>query len=256
MTDPGFPAARPNLPLPAYSPDSAHPGGMLFVLTSTTGSKVDEEKFNTWYDTDHAPLRRSCPGVLNAARYKAGDNKLPEWLATYELETVEVLESEPYKAQWAKAPDWERQMLGDLAILDRRVYSFISRKTAQDYATRAREGHVFQFVGLEPSAHLDKAELDRWYAEEHVPLLSSVPGWLRSTRWELVDAKGAAGSRPNANEGRIPRLMAIHEWESPESFEHPEFKRAISTEWRNSVMERQNKDKEERRSLRLFKKWD
>ncbi|KAH8812826.1 hypothetical protein F5884DRAFT_786498 [Xylogone sp. PMI_703] len=254
MTGDNYVAAKATLPLPAYREES-HPGGMLFVLTSAKGSTVDEEKFNIWYDTDHVPLRRSCPGVLDAARYQATDGKLPEWLASYELESVDVLESEPYKAQWAGMPDWERRMLTDLTVLDRRVYRLLSRKTSVDYDSRAKEGHVFQYVGLEPSAQLDSPELDRWYAEEHVPLLSSVPGWLRSTRWELVDAKGAAGSRPNDNADKIPRFMAIHEWESAESFQHPEFKRAISTEWRNSVMDRQTREKEERRSWKLYKIW-
>lgn len=255
MSDHGYVAAKSNLPQPAYRQE-AYPGGMLFVLSSAKGSPVDEERFNTWYDTDHGPLRRSCPGVLDATRYQATDGRLPEWLATYELTSPDVLQSEQYKAQWANQPEWEKKMLEDLAILDRRVYRFISRKTALDYTARAKEGHIFQYVGLEPSARLGTAELDRWYAEEHIPLLSSVPGWLRSTRLELVDAAGAAGSRPNANEDKIPQFIAIHEWDTAQIFEHSEFKRAISTEWRNSVMERQNKDKEERRTWQLYKKWE
>jgi hypothetical protein len=255
MSDPGFVAAKANLPLPTYGKES-HPGGMLFVLSTAKGSEVNEDKFNTWYDTDHAPLRRSCQGILNARRYQATDSKLPDWLAAYELESVDVLESEAYKSQWAGMPDWEKNMLRGLTTLDRRVYRFLSRKTADDYASRAKQGHIFQYVGLEPSAQLGTEELDRWYDEEHIPLLSTVPGWLRSTRWELADAKGAAGSRPNSNEGKLPQFMAIHEWESSERFAHPEFKRAISTEWRNSVMERQNKDKEERRSWQLYKEWE
>ncbi|OAA65397.1 Dimeric alpha-beta barrel [Niveomyces insectorum RCEF 264] len=255
MSDPGYAAAKANLPLPAYQQGEAHPAGMLFVLTSVKDSKVDQETFDNWYDTDHLPLRRSCPGISGAARYRGNDDKVPEWLATYDLESLDVLESEPYKAQWAAQPEWEKQMLADLSILDRRVYRFLTRSTVEGYATKAKEGHVFQYVGLEPSAQLGPAELDRWYAEEHVPLLSSVPGWLRSTRWELVDAKGAAGSRANSNEGKIPQFLAIHEWESPESFKNPDFKRAISTEWRNSVMDRQNKEKEERRTWKLHKKF-
>ncbi|CAM1509658.1 Fc.00g033970.m01.CDS01 [Cosmosporella sp. VM-42] len=254
MSQPFYVAASNSLPLPSYK-EEPHPGGMLFVLTSVKDSTVNEEEYNNWYD-EHGTLRLSCPGILNAARFKAGDSRLPEWFAVYELESVDVLESEPYKAQWALQTEWEKQMLADLTSLDRRVYKFLSRKTARDYDARAKEGHIFQYVGLDPSESLRSPELYQWYAEEHVPLLSSVPGWLRSTRWELVDAKGMAGSRANQNEGKVPQFLAIHEWESAVSFENPDFKTAISTEWRNSILESQNKDKEERRTWELCMKWE
>lgn len=184
MSDPGFVAAVAKLSLPTYLQES-NPGGMLFVLMSIKNSSVSEERFHAWYDDDHIPLRLTCPGILSASRYQATDNAVPEWLAAYELTSVDVMASEPYRAQWVALRDDEKEMMNSLPILDRRVYTFISRHTAEDYATRVKKGHILQYVGLEPSSTLGKAELDRWYSEEHIPLLSSVPGWLRTTRWGI-----------------------------------------------------------------------
>src|SRR5581483_6800417 len=57
-------------------------------------STAHEDEFNDWYDLEHIPERQRVPGFVNCERWI--DGKLS--IATYDLETVEVLKSAPYRA--------------------------------------------------------------------------------------------------------------------------------------------------------------
>ena len=250
MGNPAFVAAENALPLPAYI-DEIPSGGMLFVMFSAKDSKAGKDAFSVFDDRGLKFLPPECPGLLSVARYQATDGKLPDWLDIYVLQSTETLESKQCNNTRERRCNWENGLLQTSTVLDRRLYRCLYTKTAADYETRAKEGHVVKIIGLEPSLQLGNEEIRRWYEEEHVPILSSVPGWLRSTRWELVDA--ATSNRRHKDEC-IPRFLAVHEWENGDGLEHPEWKRAVSTEWRNSLMDRQNKAKEERRSWKLYKR--
>ena len=43
-----------------------------------------------------------------------------------------------------------------------------------------------------PAEHV--ADFDRWYDEEHIPLLARVPGWVRSRRFVLKEVLGKYGT--------------------------------------------------------------
>jgi hypothetical protein len=68
--------------------------GLLMVGTDVPADK--EAEFNRWYNEEHLAERLSVPGFLNVARYEALKGE-PKHLAYYELESVEVLESDTYK---------------------------------------------------------------------------------------------------------------------------------------------------------------
>jgi hypothetical protein len=96
-------------------------------------------------------------------------------------------------------------------------------------------------------------EFHRWYEEEHVSYLSRCPQWLRSTRWELVDAKGVAGEKVSEDGRKIPKFLAVHEWTSNEVYTTKEMEEAVTTPWRMSVIGRIDKASEERRMFKLWK---
>ena len=56
-----------------------------------------EEQFERWYNEHHVPERVSVPGILNARRFEIceGEGAL-KYLAIYELDDENVLQSEPY----------------------------------------------------------------------------------------------------------------------------------------------------------------
>jgi hypothetical protein len=80
-----------------------------------------EEEFNAWYDDEHLPERLAIPGFRSARRWVArcapGEGK---YLATYELDSPQVLESAAYLAHVGEHfTPWTRRCLGK-AVLFRR----------------------------------------------------------------------------------------------------------------------------------------
>ncbi|GIT02307.1 MAG: hypothetical protein CM1200mP27_09320 [Chloroflexota bacterium] len=55
-----------------------------------------EGDFNKWYQEEHLQELLSVPGILNAARYEATKSG-PKHLAVYELESVDVIETDAFK---------------------------------------------------------------------------------------------------------------------------------------------------------------
>lgn len=253
------------------SPTQKKPGAMLYALTNPHPDISDTE-FNTWYDTDHSPGRAACPGFQRVARFLETDEhkpafldvhakdtpRPPPWLAMYELDGLSALQSEAYKMLWTSTTDDEKKYLG---ALDRRVYTLISEKVAETYDEYCASGQsrALTHNGLQPpssSKDLTEEEFHRWYEEEHVPMLSRCPQWLRSTRWELVDAKGVAGEEvSDGGREKIPKFLALHEWTSNEVYTTREMEEAVTTPWRMSVIGRIDKKAEERRMFKLWKQF-
>jgi hypothetical protein len=67
---------------------------IYLVYTDLVDDRHDEE-FNTWYDTRHLPQLTAIPGILDAARYVAVKGG-PKYLAVYELESADVIQSEAF----------------------------------------------------------------------------------------------------------------------------------------------------------------
>jgi hypothetical protein len=103
--------------------------------------------------------------------------------------------------------------------------------TAQTGAgTQAGDAHFMVANAMTPSSDANATrDFDSWYQEEHIPLLSRVPGWIASRRFEVVKA---------TDESTCPRFLAIHEWESLSAFDTEEFRQATSTPWRSRVIDK------------------
>lgn len=71
-------------------------------------------------------------------------------------------------------------------------------------------------VQVEPA---DDEDYNEFYREEHLHMLSKVPGYRRSQRYELV-------SSTNVHRSKIPRFMAVHEFEHLNSLDGPELREA------------------------------
>ncbi|PFH45603.1 hypothetical protein AMATHDRAFT_158602 [Amanita thiersii Skay4041] len=98
------------------------------------------------------------------------------------------------------------------------------------------------------------AEFHSWYEEEHLPLLSRVPGWGSSCRYTLLDhhseePPSAAVATVNTSDLLLPETtarpsfskppshLALHTYTSPASFVSKEYHDAVSTPWRNKIVE-------------------
>lgn len=69
--------------------------GLLAVTVDPAPNHQDE--LNAWYDTEHLPERREMPGFRSALRFVAVDGG-PRYLAVYDLDSVEALNSAEYRA--------------------------------------------------------------------------------------------------------------------------------------------------------------
>lgn len=186
---------------------------LLFVLTDP--GELPEADFHAWYDRHHGPARLAVPGIRAGARYRAADGARPPWLACYDTDTA-TLAGPAYRALRAHRSPADRAVLPRLAALDRRVYEL----TAGWGDPPDRPAPLLVCTSLSST---DPAGLDAWYAAEHVPLLRAVPGWGRIRRYRL-------------RTGDAPAFLAVHELDGPAALDHPAYRHAVSTPWRERVM--------------------
>ena len=192
----------------------------LFYVYTDPGS-VGEAEFHDWYDHEHGPARLTVPGFGAAYRYRALDGEKPPWLALYELDRPDVIDSPEYKALGANASDQDRAVGARLATLDRRVYEQIS----EDGPAAGHPAPVILAVAMSvPEGSED--DVAAWYTEEHIPMLLAVPGWRRIRRFRLTRALDGPG----------PDFLSVHELAGPEVLEEPGYRAAISTPWRDRVV--------------------
>ena len=192
----------------------------LFYVYTEPGS-VDEAEFHDWYDHEHGPARLKVPGIRGAYRYRALDDAKPPWLALYELDSPDVVDSPEYKALAAEASDRDKSVGADLATLDRRIYEQLS----EDGSPVGRPAPVVLTVALSVPAE-NEDDLAAWYTQEHIPMLLEVPGWRRIRRFRLV----------RGMDGPAPDFLSVHELAGPEVLEDPRYRAAISTPWRDRVV--------------------
>ena len=90
------------------------------LLTLTEPPPAMEEEFNVWYDEEHLPERLSIRGFRSARRWvadvKPGGGK---YLATYELDSLDVLSSKEYLSFYEKPTPWTRRCLGKAVVFKR-----------------------------------------------------------------------------------------------------------------------------------------
>jgi len=205
--------------------------GLVYVAMES-GPDCTEGEVNDWYDNEHAPLRLTVPGFLTGSRYKAIDSKTPTWLTLYDISTPEDANSDEYKALRIKGSEREKDILSRLGGLSRRTYAHITSIMPPHATPPSFPGKFVFAVSLEVTEEGD-TEFNKWYNEEHLPLLAKVPGILRGRRYKLVEYthRGKIDS-----DKHVCKYLALYDFEHSHFMELPELKHAISTPWRLEVM--------------------
>ena len=67
------------------------------LIAAMNIGQAAEDEFHDWYDTEHLPERQRVPGFLVCERWIGVDDRKVS-VATYDLETVGVLKTQPYLA--------------------------------------------------------------------------------------------------------------------------------------------------------------
>lgn len=96
--------------------------GRALLLVMMDVDPEHEAEFNRWYEREHIPERMAIPGFLSARRYRAIEGE-PKYLALYELESPDVLDSEAYRYWYGEGrTEWTRRILAEARNFVRNVY--------------------------------------------------------------------------------------------------------------------------------------
>ena len=194
------------------------------MYTDVGAGPVAEAEYHDWYDHEHGPARLRVPGLVGAYRYEALDDLAPRWLALYELESPEVLDSAEYQAVVEGGSDRDKFIMSHLATLDRRVYEQISDDAAGSAGTGGPAPVILAVANSVPPETVE--DMTAWYEQEHIPMLLEVPGWQRIRRYRLI-----GGSEPVG-----PDFLSLHELAGPSVLEEPAYRAAVSTPWRDRIV--------------------
>jgi hypothetical protein len=189
--------------------------GLLAVWMDMPADREDD--FNRWYNEEHLADRMAFPGFLRVRRY-VSLNGAPKYVALYDI-TGEAMTSEPYMHARKNPTPWTQRVTSGLMANIRNEYTLV--KTVGDPAVKPSP--YLLMVCLETDDEHD-AELQRWYDEEHLAALQSVPGCHSAKRYRGTDI--AAG---------FPKNLAIYELDAPEVRTSAAWKTAADTPWTLSM---------------------
>lgn len=182
------------------------------LLASFDITTVAEDEFHDWYDTEHLPERQAVPGFLNAQRWIGADNA-KHAVATYDLETVGVMQSPAYKAIGGEnLSPWSKRVTAEC----KRLLRFEGDQTlpGNQLAPENAGALLLNAMNVNPDVEDD---FNKWYDEEHIPALAAVPGVLCARRFRATDSP--------------LKYVALYHMVAPEVVAADEWKKAVDTPW-------------------------
>ncbi|MBN8927354.1 MAG: hypothetical protein BGO51_08600 [Rhodospirillales bacterium 69-11] len=186
------------------------PRGLLLVAFDYTNAQEDE--FHDWYDLEHVPERQRIPGFGLCERW-IGVTNPKQAVASYELDSRAVLDTPAYQAVAGEnLSPWSKRVTSKCT----RLLRLEGEQTlpGDQPSPEGAGGLLVNAMNVDP-AH--EAEFNEWYDQEHIPLLSQVPGVLAARRF-----RDPAGS---------PRYVALYHLERPEVTYSDAWKQAAGTDW-------------------------
>ena len=166
--------------------------GILYV-TMEPKPELPDEQFHEWYNNEHGPTRLRMPHIFtNGLRYRAIDKKQPSFLASYDITSMPLLETETYTRLRASRSPREADTIAQIDVT-RYFWDLIAIRqdrlpmSIEQFTDDEAEGLVLVAAELAPkdaaaAAAADSVvedEIHKWF-EEHSDMLSRVPGWLQS----------------------------------------------------------------------------
>ncbi|KIW86631.1 uncharacterized protein Z519_12756 [Cladophialophora bantiana CBS 173.52] len=214
---------------------------LLRVLSEP--AEVDRESWEKWYCSENLPSLVNAKAVTRAGLYQAFDDyplatKTPKAVGQTTLHGVKVTHTDiepPTEKTFLAMCQIEDPTLArsqhlqnvgqagevlsgksptSCGVWDSRVYKLI-----QDFDPRGL-GHTpapfILNVQMEPP---DDDDYNNFYRDEHLYMLSRVPGYRRSQRYQLE-------SSDDVDLSAVPRFMAVHEFETLDALDGPELREA------------------------------
>ena len=196
--------------------------GSAVLFSEMTPAPGDEDRFNDWYDNHHTPSHvTGVPGFVSARRYAAPDG--PGYLAVYDLDGAETLESPEYRARKYTPDERTRAMLASVSGFTR----YVGREIDFAFAAGADAGAMdsaFILAVFFAVPEERRAAFEDWYRGEHMGMLLACPGW-RMVRMMAVLARDPD---PFTH-------MMLHHVDRADILEAPEVRAARDTDRRNRL---------------------
>jgi hypothetical protein len=186
--------------------------GLLFAAFDF--STAHEDEFHDWYHNEHVPERLRVPGFLNAERW-IGEEDPKVHVATYDLDTVGVLETPAYRAiSGGNQSVWTNRVTG----MCQRLMRFVGEQLLPGELTAAAGAGALLVASMNvgPAA---EADFNDWYNAEHLPQLGAVPGVLSARRFRATDP---ASER---------RYLALYHLKDTDVTRSDAWARAANTPW-------------------------
>jgi len=156
--------------------------GLMLVGADIPADK--EADFNQWYQEEHLQELMGVPGILNAARYEATKSG-PKHLAVYELESVDVVNTDAFKNR--PRTEWGQKVSPSLigANFFNLVLDMIHPGALTDDIAGSDMANALQIGRMDvPAANDD--DWNKWYSGVYVPNYEKCPGVIRGRRWRAV----------------------------------------------------------------------
>jgi hypothetical protein len=187
--------------------------GLLIAAFDFSTAHADE--FHDWYDLEHMPERKAVPG-FGACKRWIGDEQSTISVATYDLDSIDVLRGKAYAAiAHANLSVWSKRVT---AMCKRLLRFEGTQLTPGDAAApEGAAGMLLNAMNVAPEAEDD---FNAWYDEEHIPALARVPGTLAARRYRSGEAAGGTH-----------RYVAIYHLESPDGARSDAWRAAADTPW-------------------------
>ncbi len=178
---------------------------ILLVYADLIDQKYEDE-FNAWYDTEHLPELLALPGFLDAARYEALAGG-PKYLALYELETPDAIQSPEFTAR-TRTP-WSKR--ASPSVFGKNFTRIVGQQICPDEIEKPnREMSPAILIGRMSVPASEEDAWNDWYSGELIPEFRKVPGVVMCRRY-----RGVLGDTP---------YTTIHEYESEAVRESPGWK--------------------------------
>ncbi|KAK4180687.1 Alpha/Beta hydrolase protein [Triangularia setosa] len=227
----------------------SNPGLLYVTMEPRRHDEAFLNQFHEWYQNEHGPTRLRLPHIFpNGFRYRATDSLKPEFLAIYDVTEMRHLETPVYTQLRENRTKREGETIGQVDV-DRRFFDLLGEQAKEgftkieDLSDQEAEGQVLVAVEVEvKGGEQGEKEITKWYLEEHIPMLSKIPGWLRSRVYRT----------PSLIEGGDKvRIVTLHEYEKVNGLGGEEHKASMDTKWRTEVFDKWIAAKH-RRTYELF----
>jgi hypothetical protein len=202
-----------------------------------------KEEFTRWCNDVHHKEVLEVPGFLSCRRfevvpgyaYAAPDGAA--YLTVYQLASVHEVESDGYRkhtAQMTTAPEGVMESVSYVRTIYRERFPIDGWMAPDGSIATGDEpvGAAVLHVMMDVEPKWD-AELNAWYAEEHLPSLVEVPGMLAARRF--ADAHWDADVDAARDAGRH-QYLAVYEMRDADVVNSPEYAKACEMSPRTAAL--------------------